>query len=187
MKRIISIVGSNSQQSINKQLSSYTQGLFENIDIITIDLNDYVLPIFGVDFEADNGIPTAVKRLDRIFNEADGFVVSLAEHNGSYTAAFKNTLDWLSRLNMKIWREKPMLLMATSPGTRGGATVLQTAKTYFPFLGAKILADFSLPSFYDNFSENEILNSSLREELMQKALLFEQKLNSRSIENIEAP
>ncbi|WP_179020617.1 NADPH-dependent FMN reductase [Winogradskyella forsetii] len=178
MKKVISIVGSNSQQSINKQLINYTYGLFEKAHVISIDLNDYVLPIYGIDFESENGIPAPVKRLDKLFNQADGFVVALAEHNGSYAAVFKNTIDWLSRVNMKIWREKPMLLLATSPGGRGGATVLHTAKAYFPYLGSHVVADFSLPNFYDNFSEDGISNPAYRDELKQKTLLFEEQLYS---------
>lgn len=179
MKKIITISGSNSQKSINKSLISNTTNLLENIEIISIDLNDYVLPIYGVDFEAENGIPTAVKRLDESFNKADGFIISLAEHNGSYAAVFKNTIDWLSRVNMKIWRDKPMLLMATSPGGRGGTTVLQSAKAYFPYLGANVTADFSLPNFHDNFSDGEISDNGLKEELNKKIQLFEDHLNSK--------
>lgn len=178
MKKIITIAGSNSQKSINKSLLSYTASLLENVEIIPIDLNDYVLPMYGVDFEAENGIPTAVKRLDESLNKADGFIISLAEHNGSYTVVFKNTIDWLSRVNVNIWREKPMLLMATSPGGRGGATVLQSAKANFPYLGGTITADFSLPSFHNNFSENKISDDKLQEELSRKIQLFEQSLIS---------
>lgn len=178
MKKIITIAGSNSQKSINKSLLSYTSSLIENTEIISIDLNDYILPIYGVDYEAENGIPSAIKRLNEIFDTADGFMVSLAEHNGSYAAAFKNTIDWLSRANMNVWREKPMLLMATSPGGRGGATVLQSAKAYFPFLGGDVIADFSLPNFYDNFSDAEISNQELKKELNMKVQLFEEHLNS---------
>lgn len=179
MKKIITIAGSNSQKSINKSLLTYTNSLLENVEIITIDLNNYVLPIFGVDFEAENGIPTAVKRLNELFNTADGFIVSLAEHNGSYAAVFKNTVDWLSRLNTKIWRDKPMLLMATSPGGRGGATVLHTASTYFPFMGASITDTFSLPSFYDNFNNVEISDESLKKELQSKVEKFQITIESR--------
>jgi len=64
--------------------------------------------------------------------------------------------------------------MATSPGGRGGATVLQGAVNYFPFLGANVIEDFSLPSFFDNFSEEGISNENLKEELIQKVQLFEQ-------------
>jgi len=176
MKKILTIAGSNSQKSINKSLITYTSGLLENVEVISIDLNDYVLPIYGVDFEEENAFPTAVKKLDRLFNSADGFIISLAEHNGSYAAVFKNTIDWLSRVNMKIWREKPMLLMATSPGGRGGATVLQAASTYFPFMGASITDTFSLPSFYDNFTKGEISNESLKKELATKLHKFQKTI-----------
>ncbi len=177
MKKIIAIAGSNSEKSINKCLLSYTASLLDNVELISIDLNDYVLPIYGVDFEAENGVPTAIKRLDELLNKADGFIIALAEHNGSYTAVFKNTIDWLSRENMNIWREKPMLLMATSPGGRGGKTVLESAKAYFPYLGGQITADFSLPNFYDNFLDDEIADDELNEELSQKTLLLKQHLN----------
>ena len=178
MKKIITIAGSNSQKSINKSLLHYTSSLMENVEIIPIDLNDYVLPIYGVDFEDENGIPTATKRLSELLNKADGFIVALAEHNGMFTAVFKNTLDWLSRVNIKIWRDKPMLVMATSPGGKGGNAVLQTALTCFPYLGGKVVADFSLPSFFENFSEGRISDAVLREELAQKIQVFTQHLNT---------
>nr|WP_299336468.1 NAD(P)H-dependent oxidoreductase [uncultured Psychroserpens sp.] len=143
-----------------------------------MDLNDYVLPIYGVDYEAENGIPKAVKRLNEVFDKADGFIVALAEHNGTCTAVFKNTLDWLSRTNIKVWRDLPTLLLATSPGGRGGSTVLQAAVNYFPFLGAKVVADFSLPNFYDNFSEEDISDDELYKELSRKIQLFDRHLNN---------
>ncbi|MBE14755.1 MAG: NAD(P)H-dependent oxidoreductase [Dokdonia sp.] len=172
MKKIITIAGSNSQKSINKRLLCYTSGLLENVEITSIDLNDYVLPIYGVDFEKEYGIPTSIKRLNEILNTADAFIISLAEHNGSYTAVFKNLIDWLSRAHMKIWREKPMLLMATSPGGRGGASVLQSSSSYFPFLGAKHIETFLLPSFYDNFKEGEIIAKNFRKELKETTVRF---------------
>ena len=177
MKKIITIAASNSQNSINKKLLSYTSDLLEDVEIISIDLNDYVLPIFGVDYENENGIPTAIKRLSELFDKADGFIISLAEHNGTYTAVFKNILDWLSRVNMKIWREKSMLLMATSLGDRGGATVLQSAAAYFPFMGASITDTFSLPSFNDNFKNNQINDKKLKEDIHSKAIKFQAVIN----------
>jgi NAD(P)H-dependent FMN reductase len=181
MKKIITIAGSNSQNSINKSLFLYTSNLLENVEIISIDLNDYVLPMYGVDYEIENGIPTAVKKLNELLDNADAFIIALAEHNGTYTAVFKNTLDWLSRANVKVWRDKPTFLMATSPGGRGGATVLKAAVSYFPFLGANVVADYSLPSFFDNFSDNDISNTELKEELNQKVQLFKKNVNLNSI------
>lgn len=173
MKKIITIAGSNSQKSINKRLLEYTSSMLNDVELISIDLNDYVLPVYGVDFEVENGIPRAVKRLDELFSTADGFIISLAEHNGSYTAVFKNTIDWLSRVNIKVWKEKPMLLMATSPGGRGGATVLEFASAYFPFMGANITNTFSLPSFYENFNNGEINDAHLKEDIHTKVKTFQ--------------
>lgn len=178
MKKVITITGSNSQKSINKALIEYVSNLMEDVETITIDLNDYMLPMYCVDFEAENGIPTAAQRLDEIISSGDAFIISLAEHNGSYAAVFKNTIDWLSRLNIKIWREKPMLLMATSPGKRGGVTVLQSAKTYFPFMGARIIETFSLPSFYDNFKTDEVIEENFRKEIEDKTAKFSIELKN---------
>ena len=55
------------------------------------------------------------------------------------------------------------MLMATSPGARGGTSVLNTAATTFPHMGAVIIATFSLPSFYDNFIDGKIKNDELKE------------------------
>lgn len=177
MKKIIAIGGSNSKNSINKILATYVANKIQNVEVNVIDLNDFELPLYGVDFEIENGIPETAIKLNNLISSTDGLVISLAEHNGSYTAFFKNTIDWLSRIDTKVWKEKPMLLLSTSPGTRGGATVLQSAKTYFPYLGGNIITDFSLASFYDNFSKNVISNSELEKELNQKIKRFEQQIN----------
>lgn len=62
--------------------------------------------------------------------------------------------------------------MATSPGGRGGATVLKAAQAYFPFLGAKITDTFSLPSFYENFNNEEITDEHLKSDIQAKLNRF---------------
>ncbi|MEL6810159.1 MAG: NAD(P)H-dependent oxidoreductase [Bacteroidota bacterium] len=178
MKKVIALGGSNSKNSINKTLAIYTANKIQSVEAKIIDLNDYELPLYGVDFETENGIPENALKLNSQIESADGLVISLAEHNGSYTASFKNTVDWLSRIDVKVWKDKPMLLLATSPGGRGGKTVLQSAKDYFPYLGGNVTADFSLPNFYDSFLEDEIINDELKTELNHKIQLFEQQLNT---------
>ncbi len=60
-----------------------------------------------------------------------------------------------------------MLLMATSPGTRGGASVLEIARNALPRYGADIKGTFSLPAFNANFDleKNQISNAELDKEL----------------------
>lgn len=160
--KILAFGGSSSRHSINKQLATYASTFFEGNDIQIIDLNDFEMPIFSVDKEAANGYPEAAKNFIRLIGEADFLIVSLAEHNGSYSAAFKNILDWSSRIQGKTFQGKPMLLMATSTGGRGGRFVLDAAITRFPIHDAKLLGTFSLPEFNKNFSSTDgIINAEL--------------------------
>ena len=176
MKKIVAIGGSNSKKSINKALATYAANQLKNTETIIADLNDFDLPLYGIDLENEKGIPEDAHRLNALIASADGLVISLAEHNGSYSAAFKNAFDWLSRIDKKIWKDKPVLLMATSPGKRGGIGVLQTAKASFPHLGANIIADFSLPSFHANFSKAGITDEALHLELNQKIQRFKEAI-----------
>lgn len=153
MKKIIAFGGSTSRTSINKQLATYAAHLVADASVEVLDLNDYPLPLFSVDLEKE-GIPQAAHDFYEKIGSADLLVVSLAEHNGAYSAAFKNLLDWTSRINPKNFQNKPMLLLATSPGPRGGASVLEMAQNRFPYQGAQLKGTFSLPSFYENFDVN---------------------------------
>jgi NAD(P)H-dependent FMN reductase len=165
MKNILAFAGSNSKNSINKRLATYAAQQMENVDTTIIDLNDFKLPLYGIDLENEHGIPDNAHRLLELIKSSDGLVLSLAEHNGSYSAVFKNTYDWMSRIDSKLWSNVPMLLMATSPGGRGGASVLTTAANGFKHLGGNVVATFSLPSFGTNFSETGITDTKLHTEL----------------------
>jgi NAD(P)H-dependent FMN reductase len=176
MKKIIAFAGSNSINSINKQLAVYTANQINNVQIEILDLNDFELPLYGIDYEIAHGIPDNAKQfLDKI-KSSDGIILSLAEHNGAYASVFKNILDWMSRIDGKLWSDKPMLLMATSPGGRGGSSVLEIAKGRFPYMGGNIVADFSLPSFGDNFSNGSITHQELSDQHESKIKTFEKSV-----------
>lgn len=167
--KIIAFAGSNSKNSINKKLATYAAHLFENATVEVLDLNDFALPVFGVDLEAEIGQPQLAKDfLDKLAS-ADIIVMSLAENNGSYSTAFKNIFDWASRQYKDVFQQKPMLLLATSPGGRGGASVLELAKGNLPRYGANIKAVFSLPSFNENFDveHGKISNSELDDQIKE--------------------
>jgi chromate reductase, NAD(P)H dehydrogenase (quinone) len=167
--KIIAFGGSNSQNSINKKLATYVSHLFENYEVEVLDLNDFALPLFSVDLEKELGQPQLAKDFLAKIASADMLVVSMAENNGNYSAAFKNLYDWASRIEVKVFQQKPMLLMATSPGGRGGSSVLDIAKTAFPRYGANVMATFSLPSFNDNFDvqnmkiANAVLDNQIKD------------------------
>ena len=176
MKKIIAFAGSNSKNSINKQLAQYAAGLVDNVELSVLDLNDFELPLYGIDYEIDHGIPDNAHKFLNEIKACDGIVLSLAEHNGAYASAFKNIFDWMSRIDGKLWSNKPMLLMATSPGGRGGATVLEIAKGRFPYMGGNIVAEFSLPSFNDNFADGKLVDQALNAALVKEVEKFKSAL-----------
>ncbi len=175
--KIIAFAGSPSKHSINKKLATYAASLFETTAVEILDLNDYQMPLFSVDIEAEIGQHELANAFLSKIKSADFLVVSLAENNGNYSAAFKNIYDWCSRINGKVFQGKPMLLMATSPGGRGGATVLEIAKNSFPRYGADIKATFSLPSFNDNFDveKGKISNAEFDSELKKTIREIQEK------------
>lgn len=166
MKNIVTIGGSNSKSSINKALAEYAGGLLSGVELTKVDLNDFEMPLFSVDIENEQGFSKGAIDLNNVFERADGFVVSLAEHNGAYSASFKSAFDWLSRIEGKVWRDKPMILLSTSPGVRGGQTVLNIALGRFPYMGGNIVGSMSFPSFYDNYKGGEIVNADLKKNLL---------------------
>lgn len=165
--KIIAFGGSNSQHSINKKLAIYAANQFSNASVEVLDLNDFAMPLFSVDIEKEIGQHPIAKAFLGKLAEADVLVVSMAENNGNYSVAFKNVFDWCSRIEKDVFQHKPMLLLATSPGGRGGASVLEIAAKLFPRYGAEIKASFSLPSFNANFDleKGEISNKELKEQL----------------------
>lgn len=176
MKKILAFGASNSSSSINKQLAIAVANELKNVEVIIADLNDYKLPIYGVDLEKEiGGVHKEALRFDKLLDSVDGIVISLAEHNGSYTTAFKNVFDWISRIDMpNTFKNKPMFVLATSPGERGGMGVLSAFKMALPYFGANLIADFSLPSFYDNFNEGNVVKTN--EELITKIKAFQNAL-----------
>lgn len=170
--KIIAFGGSPSKNSINKKLATYAAHLFENAEVEVLDLNDYEMPLFSVDIEKEIGQHPLAKAFLAKIAEADILVVSLAENNGNYSVAFKNVFDWCSRINGKVFQEKPMLLMATSTGAKGGTNVLGIAKNAFPFYGGNVKATFSLPSFNDNFDlEKGIISDENLDKELKNCLL----------------
>lgn len=173
---IIAFAASTSSQSINKQLvtsvarqaQQTAQESHDDVQLEILDLNDYELPLFSEDVEREIGQPQAATDFIAKLGSADYLIVSFAEHNSLYSAAFKNLFDWCSRqAGRNIYQDKPMLLLATSPGGRGGKSVLELATNMSPRFGGDVRASVSLPSFEENFDQQSqaVSNKEVAEEI----------------------
>lgn len=148
---VIAFAASTSQNSVNKKLVTYATSLLSHSQVEILDLNDFDMPLFSVDIEKDIGQhPNALKLVAKIAS-ADALVISFAEHNGSYSAAYKSIFDWCSRIETSVYQNKDAIFLSASPGKRGGANVMKTALESAERFGANVKSHFSLPSFNDNF------------------------------------
>ena len=117
--RIGVIVGSNSQQSINRKLA---QGLMKlgaaQADWTLIDISG--LPLYNRDFD---GTPDfqPFEAFKAEVSRVDGVLFVTPEYNRSIPAVLKNALDAGSRpYGQAVWNGKPAGVIGTSPG--GAAT-----------------------------------------------------------------
>lgn len=163
---VLAFAASTSRRSINKALVTHaahrvrTEFLPE-AEIDLIDLNDFDCPIYSIDREEDDGIPEPVQRLLEHIGRADALLISVAEHNGYYTAAYKNFLDWMSRVQRKFFQDKPMVVLSTSNGAGGGGRALRAALDSAPHIGAEIVGSLSVPRYGENFdAERGILSDT---------------------------
>ncbi len=178
---VLVFAASNNRQSINRSLaySAATQVAGVNIDLL--DIADYEMPLFSDEREQRLGQPALALAFHQKIAAADALVIGFAEHNGSYTAAWKNLVDWTSRIDKAVFQNKPAVFLATSPGPGGAAHVLQTAVDSAPHYGGNVRASLSVPSFQDNFDDNtgRVTNPALQYELLQAMLKLKNAVNQR--------
>lgn len=166
--KIVAFGASYSSTSINKTFAAYATEFFPANEVEILDLKSFPLPLYTTDLEKEIGKPQAAIDFVEKLATADLLVISVAEHNGSYTTAFKNLFDWASRFKVKMFENKKVLLLSTAPGPRGGLSALQSATARFPIHGAEVLGSFSLPKFADNFAAGQgITDETLKLEFMQ--------------------
>jgi len=168
-KKVIAFGASNSSRSINKKLVTYASGLLDGADVEILDLNDYELPLFSVDREDEMGQPELAQAFLKKITDCDGIIISFAENNGSYSVAYKNLYDWVSRIQPKVYQDQPMVLLSTSPGGRGGQSVLELALIQIPRFGGQVKASVSVPSFGENFDVDAglITNENIAQQIRE--------------------
>lgn len=165
--KLLTFAATNSSNSINKQLASYAASLIPEANVELIDLNDFELPIYSDTQEQKLGQPDKAKAFFKHIGDADAIIISFAEHNGSYTAAYKNLFDWASRIDQEVFQNKPMVMLATSPGPGGAKNVLAAATGSAPYFAGDVKASLSIPSFFKSFDSEQ---GKITDEGLQMAL-----------------
>ena len=157
MKKILALAGSNSPTSINKQLLICAAGCVENAMVEVTDLREYEAPVFSPELKKEGGFPEKIQLLYSKILESHGFIIASPEYNGLVPAVMKNTIDWLSSINMEFLGGKPTVLMSTSPGSNGGASNLEILEKVLHYWGGRLVGSFALGNFHDEFDQERLL------------------------------
>lgn len=115
--------------------------------VTVITLEDYPMPIYNGDDEAESGIPEGAMRLGRLMAQQDGFVICSPEYNASIPALLKNTLDWVSRIKtdgdkpLAPFKDKVAAICGSSNGKLGGIRMLPHLRQVLQNLGLLVLSE----------------------------------------------
>ncbi|HVI44401.1 MAG TPA: NADPH-dependent FMN reductase [Chitinophaga sp.] len=171
MKNLLLFAGSNNSKSINHSLITAVAGLISDGSHKVISLLDYPLPLYAMELQVQ-GIPAEATALKEIIDAHDALVISVAEHNGSVSAFFKNTVDWLSRAgsDYRIFNNKQVVLLSASPGG-GGVNAMNHAESVLTRLGATITQKIPVNNFYKrtSFTDHHLAfnDPALRDEILE--------------------
>lgn len=176
---------SNSSKSINKELLKECVKHLDGNDFTFKTMADFELPVFGQDLEG-NGQPYPTAALDfiHLVQESDAIILATPEHNSSMPAAFKNLVDWCSRYpdlgKNKVFHNKPVFLLSTTPGGRGGKSNLEHLSSVMPWWGADIQKTLSVPSFYTHYDKDaDTLDSETMTKVQTSVNEFMQTITSQ--------
>jgi chromate reductase len=166
--KILAFAGSARKGSFNHQLVRIAAAGAKSAgaEVTVIDFNDYPMPLYDQDLEAEKGLPDSVLAFKTLLKSHQGFLIACPEYNSSITPLLKNAIDWASRsepgeppLALTCFKGKVAGIMATSPGGLGGLRGLVHVRDILENIGVIVIPEQkTLPGCYQAFNEQGQLN-----------------------------
>jgi NAD(P)H-dependent FMN reductase len=147
-RRILVTAGSIRRSSFNALLA---RAIAEELarrgrDHVLVSLADHDMPIYHGDHEAEHGVPETTHELAALLRESGGLVIASPEYNGSFSPLLKNSIDWITRVDMGVLRDTLIGLAGASPGRGGGVRGLEMVRTWFENMRLTVATDhLSIP------------------------------------------
>jgi chromate reductase, NAD(P)H dehydrogenase (quinone) len=132
-RRILVVAGSIRRASFNALLARAVADELSRRDRehLLVSLADHEMPIYHGDHEDEHGVPATAHELAALLRDSGGLVIASPEYNGSFSPLLKNSIDWVTRVDMGVLRDTLIGLTAASPGRGGGARGLAMVRTWF--------------------------------------------------------
>lgn len=137
MTKIALIVGSLSQNSLNRSVANYLAAQApEGVSVEEVVIGD--LPLYTQDLDGET--IAVYERVRSQLSAADAVLFVTPEHNRSVPAAVKNLVDIASRpFGKSVWNGKKTAIVTASPGGYGGINSGLHLRQILQSLGADTL------------------------------------------------
>jgi chromate reductase, NAD(P)H dehydrogenase (quinone) len=130
--KILVFAGSIRTGSYNARLAALAMKEFvlAEADVTRISLQDYPLPIYDGDLEAQSGPPENAVKLKQMMMAHHGVFIVSPEYNASVPPLLKNAIDWVSRVRegneppLAAYKNRVFAFASASPGPYGGQRAL---------------------------------------------------------------
>ena len=150
MAKVLVFAGSARRESLNKKLARAGAQAVRDAggEATFLDLDDYPMPVYHGDLEAEEGMPENAQKVRSLFLAHDALLVASPENNQSIAALLKNVIDWLSRdvadgkganSGLAPYRGKVAGIMNATPGPYGGVRHLYHLRQVLSGLGVLVL------------------------------------------------
>ncbi|MDA0250677.1 MAG: NAD(P)H-dependent oxidoreductase [Actinobacteria bacterium] len=146
--RIVTLVGSLREASINRQLAELAAEVAPEGVIVTVYEGLAEIPFYNEDLDTETP-PAAASALRAAAAQADGALFVTPEYNGTIPAVLKNAIDWLSRpWGASDLEDKPVAVIGSAMGRYGGAWAHDETRKSLGIAGPRVVESitFSLPA-----------------------------------------
>ena len=173
MTKILMFSGSIRKESVNKKLIANAAACAQSrgAETTLIDLGDYSMPLYNGDFEAKNRPPENAKALHKLIDEHDALVIASPEYNGFPSPLLKNTIDWVSRVDVKVYDGKFAAILSASPGGLGGMRGLTHLRVLLTNLNVMVIPQqVSIGGAFEAFDEQGSIKDKKKHQMLELAM-----------------
>ncbi|MFY8331083.1 NADPH-dependent FMN reductase [Vagococcus carniphilus] len=182
MKKMIGIVGTNSDNSTNRELLKFMTRHFKDVaEIEVVEIKE--IPLFNKPESKE--VPPLIKELAQKIEASDGVIISTPEYDHAVPASLMNALNWLS-YHIYPFVDKPVMITGASYGTLGSSRAQQHLRQMLdsPELKARImpssefLLSHSLQAFDDEGNLKDQIQIKKLEGLFSDFVLFSEMVKT---------
>ena len=180
--RLLVVAGSSRQGAWSRKLADAAAqtARSDGASVTLLDLSELELPLYDGDIEAASGVPEGAGKLRAALLSHDALLIVTPEYNGFPTPLLINAFDWLSRLGadaggisgLAATANKPVALLASSPGLLGGLRAMNYLRQYLQMAFAMIVVpqQFALARAHEAFDDAGTLKDAKAAQVVSAVL-----------------